>query len=344
MPFFRKPYSLLWVNFVLFAASGTGCPPLETKSPQNERAGATETSSPTGGATARANGGSDTSSAGGHTGTGVADSGSSTPDTGAAVSDASAPKDAAIADVELPYDGASGKQDTGALADATPGQPDASVDTYDPSPPVEVIVNSGNKATISVWDGHWQRFYFDAVAGQVYMITELSGIVRGYLSTSPAVSATNYELATDIDGDIIFVAPATQRYYIAVVATGGGVSGSFQVADGGRLLPLGSTQVTLTEGIWIFRFPITASQPYWILLDGPSYPSVGLVPSPSPERTSYGDLAGIWGTNGPLPFNASDPTDMIPADSVNNSKSGFYFFSLTVTATMDITITLRPGP
>src|ERR1039457_2710974 len=61
-----------------------------------------------------------------------------------------------------------------------------------------------------------------------------------------------------------FDAAATQRYYIAVAVSGGGVSGSFQVADGGTKIALGSPPLALTapdgDNTYFFRFPIRSEE------------------------------------------------------------------------------------
>jgi hypothetical protein len=236
--------------------------------------------------------------------------------------------------------------------DATPSQPETggqvdegSVETADagfvPGPATPIVVNSGPTAQYNQGDGTWKLFYFDAVASQLYAISELSGIVRGYLGTSPSVSPSNYQLATNTDGNLSFTAPATQRYYIAVAASGGGASGSFQVADGGTPIALGSTPLSLTapdgDNTYFFRFPITQGQAYALTATGPSQPNVSIAVSPRAERSSNGQFSSsIWGLGGSLPFT----DEAIPAASVANSYSGFYYFYVRVTADIAITISI----
>ena len=159
--------------------------------------------------------------------------------------------DATSANVDTSVDGSTAPA---GQADAPSDSPDVvagnaddapldSVDTaFQPGPATGIVVNSGNTAQYNLGDGTWKVFFFDAVAGQIYVVSELSGIVRGYLSTSLSVSPTNYQIATDLSsGALLLTAPTSQRYYLAVAVSGGGASGSFQVADGGQPIALGST-------------------------------------------------------------------------------------------------------
>ena len=45
-----------------------------------------------------------------------------------------------------------------------------------------------HRRTVQPRRRYWKIFYFDAVAGQVYAVSGLSGITHGYVSTSPSVS------------------------------------------------------------------------------------------------------------------------------------------------------------
>jgi hypothetical protein len=214
-----------------------------------------------------------------------------------------------------------------------------------PGPATAALVNAGMAGQFSLADGTWKIFYFDAVAGQVYAVSGLSGITRGYVSTSPSVSPSNYQFVTNADGNLSFTAAAAQRYYIAAAVSGGGASGSFQVADGGTLVALGSTVVALTapdgDNSYFYRFPITAGHGYTFAATGPSQPSVKIAVGPRAERSSNGQLSGsIWGVGGSLPFTGYD----IPAVSVATSYSGFYFFYINVTTAMTITVTIAEAP
>jgi hypothetical protein len=242
-----------------------------------------------------------------------------------------------------------GAMDTGGQADghadAGSGQADGSAEVADagfvPGPATAALVNAGSAGQFSLGDGTWKVFYFDAVAGQVYAVSGLSGITRGYVSTSPLVSPSNYQFVTDTDGNLSFTAAATQRYYIAAAVSGGGASGSFQLADGGTLVALGTTVLALTapdgDNYYFYRFPISAGHGYTLTATGPSQPSVGLAVAPRAERSSNGQFSySIWGLGGSLPF-----TDQaIPAASVANSYSGFYYFFLRVSAAITVTVTI----
>jgi hypothetical protein len=236
------------------------------------------------------------------------------------------------------------------FADAAAGQADGPPDTADapfqPGPATPIVVNSANTAQYNQGDGTWKMFYFDAEAGQLYVVSGLSGIVRGYLGTSPSVSPTSYQSATDpSSGTLLLTAPASQRYYLAVGVSGGGASGSFQVADGGKPLPLGTTTLSLTpadagDAYHVFRFPITPGHGYTLNLQGPSQPGLGLSVAPRPERSSLGEFSySIWGTGGGLPFN-----ETIAATSVADSTSGFYFVNLRITAPITFTISIAEAP
>lgn len=341
MTFTRKFQWLLWVSSILMVLFTSGCPLLDDMIPEGH-AGAGGTRGLHEQAGSGAMGGSYAQTGVGGTNDSYAwtsenATGGSYAQGGAGATDGSHPRSLGSAGAAgVSSYGAAGQQDGGVWPDAS---------TYNPGPPVQIMVNSGATAKISVSDGQWQLFYFEAEAGQVYSISSISGSVRGYVSTSPAVSASNYQFVTDAEeGDVAFVAPATQRYYIAVVAKGGGVTGSFQVADGGRLLTLGSTSLTLTapsgEAYWFFRFPVTAGHSYLISVEGAIQPNTGLAVAPRPERMSNGQLAySIWGLGGSLPFLDQE----IPATSVAASNSGFYFFYVYVRGTMNLIITLEQG-
>jgi len=221
------------------------------------------------------------------------------------------------------------------------GALDVAPDGFVPAPAVPIVVNSGDTGVYNQADGTWKVFYFDAVAGQLYCISDLSGAVRGYVGTSPAVSPESYQFVTGAEGTLAFTATAAQRYYIAVAASGGGQSGYFQVADGGQLLALGANALTLAapnlDDTYFFRFPISAGHGYSITATGPSTPAVGLSVSAFAERASNGQFSkGLWSTSGPLPIT----NEAIPATSVDQSYSGFYYFFIRVTAAMSLTVTL----
>jgi hypothetical protein len=250
--------------------------------------------------------------------------------------DASSRQDAGTADAGGQADGP---------ADAGVSQADGHADSADagfvPGPATAAVVNGGSAGEFNLSDGTWKVFYFDAVAGQVYAVSGLSGIVHGYVSTSSSVSPSNYQFVTNADGNLSFAAPAAQRYYIAVAVSGGWVSGSFQVADGGTLIGLGSTPLALTapdgDNTYFFRFPVVTGHGYTFTATGPSQPSVEIAVSPRAERSSNGQLSySIWGVGGSLPFTGYD----IPAAAVATSYSGFCFFYINVTAAMTVTVTI----
>lgn len=229
----------------------------------------------------------------------------------------------------------------GSALEAADGPSEMADAGFVPGPATAALVNAGTAGQFSLADGTWKIFYFDAVAGQVYAVSGLSGITRGYVSTSPSVSPSNYQLVTNADGNLSFTAATAQRYYIAAAVSGGGASGSFQVADGGTLVALGSTVLALTapdgDNYYFYRFPITAGHGYTLTATGPSQPSVGLAVAPRAERSSNGQFSySIWGLGGSLPF-----TDQpIPAASVANSYSGFYYFFVRVPAAITVTVTI----
>ena len=249
-------------------------------------------------------------------------------------------------------DASSAQLDVVAGAMDTGGQADGPTDTaagpaevadagFVPGPATAALVNAGSSGQFSLADGTWKVFYFDAAAGQVYAVSGLSGITRGYVSTSASVSPSNYQFVTNADGNLSFTAAATQRYYIAAAVSGGGASGSFQLADGGTPVALGTTVFALTapdgDNYYFYRFPISAGHSYSMTATGPSQPSVGLAVAPRAERSSNGQFSySIWGLGGSLPF-----TDQaIPAESVATSYSGFYYFFLRVFAAITVTVTI----
>jgi len=236
--------------------------------------------------------------------------------------DATSPADAAPADATTSADAAS-------LADA-----------FDPGPTVPIVVNSGNTATFNLGDGKWQRFSFPVEAGQIYAISELSGITCGYAGPQATVSPSNFTYQTDAAGRLIFTASATGIYYLAVAVVGGGVSGSFQVADGGRLLALGTTSLTLTapnaDDYFFFRFPVTAGKGYHMKITGPMQPDVGMAVSARAERSNNGQFSySDWGVGGSLPFDED-----ITADNVAASLSGYYYFYLNLHGDMTVAVTI----
>lgn len=293
----------------------------------------------------------------------------STPVTDAAVPDAGgidvAVPDAGGIDVAQPdaavpeAGGTDAAQPDAAMIDASQpdvaapdaAQPDAAVsdaqsdqDAFNPGAATAVALNASNTSTYNLANGQWKVFYFDAVAGQTYSISELGGIVHGYVSTSPSVSPTTHDLETDANGRLAFVAPATARYYIAIAVSGGGASGSFQVADGGQLLALGANAATLAaptgDDYHFFHVPITAGSSYSLTVSGTATSSVGLGISPRAERASNGQFSyPLLGQSGPLPLDAA-----IPAASVAESYSGFYYFFVRISAPVTLTISVTKNP
>jgi hypothetical protein len=272
------------------------------------------------------------------------DSHADAPPAGSYYDAAAAPFDAAPGERSNPDLGAG--FDGGSAPDAQAGadvgaSPDAAPDGFVAGPATAIVVNSSNTASYSLADGTWKVFYFDATAGQIYCVSELSGITRGYVSTSPSVSPADYQYATSPGGTLAFRAANSQRHYIAVAVSGGGASGSFQVADGGQLLAIGANTVTMTanavDTYYFFRFPIVAGHTYSVSITGTSTTSVGLGLSPKAERASNGQFsAPLRGVSGPLPINS----EAIPADSVAQSYSGYYFLFLRVYSTTNATVTI----
>ena len=154
------------------------------------------------------------------------------------------------------------------------------------------------------------------------------------------MSPTSFQSKTNADGNLAFVAPAAQKYFLAVAAQGAGVSGSFQVADGGRLLAMGKQTVSLTaptgDDYTYFHFPIGAGHTYSVLIEGQGTTSVGLGLSARAERASNRQFSyPLRGVSGPLPM-----TEDIPATSVAESYSGFYYLFIRVSVAMSISITV----
>jgi hypothetical protein len=270
----------------------------------------------------------------------------SSPDLAAAGADRSA-ADLGVAD----QGGAdTGSKDTGGAevgGDAADSEDAASPAdaAFDPGPTVPIVVNSGNTATFNLGDGKWQRFSFPAEAGQIYAISELSGMERGYVSAQATVSPTSFTYQTDATtGRLTFTTSAAGTYYIAVAVVGGGASGSFQVADGGKLLALGATSLTLTapnaEDFYFFRFPVGSGKGYHLKVTGPVQPNVGLAVSARAERSNYGEFAySDFGIGGSLPFDED-----ITADKVAASLSGYYYFYLNLHGDMTLTVTISELP
>jgi hypothetical protein len=235
-----------------------------------------------------------------------------------------------------------GGKDTGGDASSdTAGPADAA---FDPGPTVPVVVNSGNTATFNLGDGQWRRFSFPVEAGQIYAISELSGIVRGYVSAQATVSPTSFTSQTSPAGTLVFTANSTGTYYLAVAVVGGGASGSFQVADGGRLLPLGATSLTLTapnaEDYYFFRFPVTTGKGYHLKVAGPIQPEVAMAVSARAERSNSGQFSfSDSGMSGSLSFDEDITAQMVAA-----SLSGFYYFYLNVHGDMTLTVTISELP
>jgi hypothetical protein len=241
--------------------------------------------------------------------------------------------------VSKPDAQADGVDAPGNLADVAADSADAA---FQPGPAVPVLVNSSNTATFNLANGTWKLYYFETQAAQLYVVSGLAGITRGYLGTSPSVSPDSYDKATDPESGVLyFTAPTAQRYYLAVGVIGGGASGSFQVADGGRLLSLGSTTLSLTpadagDAYEVFRFPITAGHGYTIDMTGPSQPNIGLSTAKRPERSTVGEFSyADGGTMGSLPI-----TVEIKAANVALSSSGFYYLNMRVVAPITFTIAI----
>ena len=141
-------------------------------------------------------------------------------------------------------------------------------------------------------------------------------------------------------GRLIFTAATTGTYYIAVAVVGGGASGTFQVADGGRLLALGASNLTLaapnSEDYFFFRFSVTNGKDYHLKVTGPMQPDVALAVSARAERSNYGQFGySDFGVGGSLPFDED-----ITAEMVAQSISGFYYFYLNLHGYMTLTVTI----
>jgi hypothetical protein len=240
--------------------------------------------------------------------------------------------------------GAGGVDTAAAQTDAAPDGADAA---FQPGPATAIAVNSGNTAEYSLGDGTWKMFFFDAEAGQLYVVSGLDVIARGYLGISPSVSPASYDMATDpISGTLYFTAPTAQRYYLAVGVNGGGASGWFQVADGGKPIPVGTTTLSLTpadagDSYNVYRFPVAAGHGYILSLQGPAQPNVGLSVAPRPERSMVGEFSySAWGVGGSLPFTNEE----ITAASVAASTSGYYYLNIRILAPITFTITIAQMP
>ena len=249
--------------------------------------------------------------------------------------------EAGRADAGVPrFDGGAATNDA-ALPPADASKDTAS-DGFVPDPAVPIVVNSGATGSYSVANGTWKLFYFDATAGQLYCISELSDIVRAFVGASPAVSPSSYELATDpATGALAFTAATTARYYIAIAASGGSGSGFFQVADGGQTLALGANSVTLLapdmDNAYFFRFPVGKGHSYSLSVAGSTTTSVGVSVSPRAERATNGQFhSPAWSISGPLPISNED----ILSTSVDLSYSGFYYVWVHVYAALTTTITI----
>jgi hypothetical protein len=270
-----------------------------------------------------------------------------------ATADGGSGGDAVTGDALLPLsDTASTSRDADSTESA-PAGPDSAFDVgadaadaaFLPGPATAIVVNSGNTAQFGVSDGTWQLFTFDAVANQIYAVSGLSGLATGYVGTSASVSPTSYQYKTNADGVLAFTTSAAGRYYIAVASSGGGVTGSFQVADGGTLLALGSTALSLAapdgDNTYFYRFPISAGRGYMLNATGPSQPNVGLAVSARAERSNNGQFSySAWGVGGSLPFTNEE----IPAASVAESYSGYYYFYINVKGAIALTVTITPSP
>jgi hypothetical protein len=242
---------------------------------------------------------------------------------------------------------AAGSNDAARSADAA-GPADAASPAdaaFDPGPTVPIVVNSGVTATFNLRNGEWQRFSFPVEAGQIYAISELSGIVRGYVGAQSTVSPTNFSYQTDATtGTLVFSASSTGTYYIAVAVVGGGVSGGFQVADGGRRLPVGATSLTLTaptaDDYYFFRFPVITGKGYHLKVAGPIQPEVAMAVSARAERSNSGQFSfSDYGIGGSLSFDEDITAQMVAA-----SLSGFYYFYLNVHGDMTLTVTISELP
>jgi hypothetical protein len=223
---------------------------------------------------------------------------------------------------------------------AKDASPDQSTDGFDPGPVVPIVVNSGPTGSYNLANGTWKVFNFEAEANQVYSVSGLGGGVNGYLGPTASVSPTNYQAKTNADGNLSLVAPATQKYFLAVAAQGVGASGSFQVADGDRLLAMGKQTVALTaptgDDYTYFHFPISAGHTYNILVEGQGTTSVGLGLSARAERALNRQFSyPLRGVSGPLPINED-----IPSTSVAESYSGFYYLFIRSSVAMSISITV----
>jgi hypothetical protein len=223
---------------------------------------------------------------------------------------------------------------------AKDASPDQSADGFDPGPVVPIVVNSGPTGSFNLANGTWKVFSFEARANQVYSVSGLGGGINGYLGVSASVSPTSFQTKTNADGNLSFVAPAAQKYFLAVAAQGVGASGLFQVADGGQLLSMGKQTVSLTaptgDDYIYFRFPISAGHTYNVVLEGQGTSSLGLGLSARAERAFNRQFSyPLRGVSGPLPMNEG-----IPATSVADSYSGFYYLFIRVSAAMSLSITV----
>jgi hypothetical protein len=231
-----------------------------------------------------------------------------------------------------------------ALSDATSAKDQApelpsTVDAFVPGPIVPVVVNSGNTASYDLADGTWKVFSFDTRADHLYCVSTLGDGVVGYFGGETA-SPSDYELTTK-NGALVFPEYATGTRYLAVAATGGSASGTFQVADGGELVTVGDNTVDFSAtdvGHYrAFRFNVAPGHNYTVSITGTTKNPVGLGLSPKAERGAGGSLAyPFLETSSTLPI----ADKLVPLESIVDSYTRFYFLFLKVAEPVSLTINI----
>lgn len=218
---------------------------------------------------------------------------------------------------------------------------DGAVDAFVPGPVEPLKVNSGNTAKYDLADQTWKVFSFDTVAGHFYCVGALDSGVDAYVGYSPSVSPGDYLQKTNYLRALNFTSFNGEKYYVAIAANGAPAAGAFQIADGGDSLELGDNNVTLTapggDNTQFFYFNVAPGHGYSISVTGDAMKPVTLGLSPLADRGTDGQFASPFSTTtSALPITAAS----IPYESVINSSSRLYFFSLRVKETVIAKITI----
>jgi hypothetical protein len=236
--------------------------------------------------------------------------------------------------VSMPADGPDAVAGKDAGAEAT-----STADAFVPGPVEPVVLGNGNTATYDLADGTWKVFSFDTVADHLYCVSGLGSDVVGYFGGSSA-SPYNYDETTQ-NGVLVFPEYATGTRYLAVAASGGSASGSFQVADGGELLTVGDNTLELTAAdvnhYRVFRFNVAPGHNYTVSVTGETKNPVDLGLSPKAERVAGGGIAYPFSeTTAPLPI----ADELVPFESTVESYTRFYFIFLKAQEVASLTVNI----